>query len=158
MARQRAATPRLAHFGSLVLSTVVFLGAALAVTGAGPAGAVDTFGSSPHATLNSPVVAVAATPAGTGYWQVASDGGIFSSGSAGYFGSTGALRLNRPIVGMASSVSGNGYWLVATDGGIFSFGDSTFLGSTGALHLNQAIVGMASTPSGKGYWLVVPVF
>jgi hypothetical protein len=39
--------------------------------------------------------------AGTGYWQVASDGGIFALGDAGFYASAGALPLNNPIVGMA---------------------------------------------------------
>lgn len=38
---------------------------------------------------------------GNGYWQVASDGGIFSFGDAGFFGSAGGLPLNKPIAGMA---------------------------------------------------------
>jgi ribosomal protein L24E len=92
--------------------------------------------------------------AASGYWMVASDGGIFSFGDAKFFGSTGNIKLNQPIVGIAATPSGNGYWMVATDGGIFSFGDAKFFGSTGAIKLNKPIVGMASTPSGKGYWLV----
>jgi hypothetical protein len=96
---------------------------------------------------------MAPTPSGTGYWLVASDGGIFSFGDARFFGSTGAIKLNKPIAGMASTPSGRGYWLVATDGGIFSFGDAAFFGSTGATKLNKPIAGMAATPSGRGYWL-----
>jgi hypothetical protein len=98
--------------------------------------------------------AVPAAPAATGYWLVASDGGIFAFGAAGFHGSMGGAPLNRPMVGMASTLSGRGYWTVATDGGIFSFGDATFFGSTGAIRLNQPIVGMAATPTGAGYWLV----
>jgi len=103
---------------------------------------------------NLPVVGAALSPSGSGYWEVATDGGIFAFGDASFFGSTGAIHLNRPIVGMASTPSGKGYWLVASDGGIFAYGDAVFYGSTGAMHLNQPIVGMASTPSGKGYWFV----
>ncbi|HVW32230.1 MAG TPA: hypothetical protein VHL53_06810 [Acidimicrobiia bacterium] len=90
----------------------------------------------------------------TGYWMVASDGGIFAFGDAGFFGSTGAIALNQPIVGMAATPSGQGYWLVASDGGIFAFGDAAFFGSTGAVRLNRPIVGMAPTPTGGGYWFV----
>jgi glucose/arabinose dehydrogenase len=104
--------------------------------------------------LNQPVVGMAATPSGGGYWQVARDGGLFAFGDAGFFGSTGGQRLNSPVVGMAATPSGRGYWLVAADGGIFAFGDAGFSGSTGDLRLNQPIVGMASTPTGRGYWLV----
>ena len=105
-------------------------------------------------TLNRPVVGMAATASGNGYWLAASDGGIFAFGDARFFGSTGGLTLNRPIVGMAVSPTGNGYWLVASDGGLFAFGDAAFYGSTGALRLNRPIVGMAATATGNGYWLV----
>ena len=111
-------------------------------------------GSTGAITLNKPIVGIASTPSGNGYWMVASDGGIFSFGDAAFHGSTGATALNQPIVGMASTPSGNGYWLVAADGGIFSFGDAVFHGSTGAMTLNQPIVGMTSTASGNGYTLV----
>ena len=96
----------------------------------------------------------APAPASTGYWLVASDGGIFSYGDAGFFGSAGAVALNKPIVGMAATPDGGGYWLVASDGGIFSYGDAGFFGSAGAVALNKPIVGMAATPDGGGYWLV----
>ena len=104
--------------------------------------------------LQAPVVGMATTPDGNGYWLVAADGGVFSFGDAIYYGSTGALHLNQPIVGMAATPDGKGYWLVAADGGIFTFGDASYFGSTGAMQLNQPIVGMAATPNGQGYWLV----
>ena len=99
-----------------------------------------TAASSPSATppstarpgairLNRPIVGMAATPGGRGYWLVASDGGIFTFGDAGFFGSAGALPLNAPIVGMAATPDGGGYWLVASDGGIFTYGDAGFFGS-----------------------------
>ncbi len=123
-------------------------------------GGIFTFGDAPFygstgaIRLNQPIVGMAATPDGRGYWLVASDGGIFTFGDAPFYGSTGAIHLNQPIVGMAATPDGRGYWLVASDGGIFTFGDAPFYGSTGAIHLNQPIVGMAATPDGKGYWLV----
>ena len=104
--------------------------------------------------LNRPVVGMAATRDGRGYWEVASDGGLFAFGDAHFYGSTGAFPLNRPVVGMAATPDGRGYWEVASDGGIFAFGDAHFYGSTGAIRLNQPVVGMAATPDGRGYWLV----
>ena len=112
------------------------------------------FGSTGSIHLNQPIVGMATTSSGHGYWMVASDGGIFAFGDAGFFGSTGSIHLNRPIVGMAATPTGLGYWLVASDGGIFAFGDAGFFGSTGSIHLNQPIVAMAATPTGLGYWLV----
>jgi hypothetical protein len=120
---------------------------------AGPA----SVGSPPEprtGAVNRPIVGMAATPDGNGYWLTGSDGGVFTFGDANFFGSTGSLRLNRPIVGMAATPDGGGYWLVASDGGIFAFGDAAFHGSTGSLRLNKPIVGMAATPDGGGYWLV----
>jgi outer membrane protein assembly factor BamB len=93
-------------------------------------------------------------PSTPGYWEVASDGGVFAFGSAGFYGSTGGLRLARPVVGMASTPDHGGYWLVASDGGVFAFGHAGFYGSTGALRLRAPVVGMAATPDGNGYWLV----
>jgi Cu/Zn superoxide dismutase len=90
---------------------------------------------------------------GVGYWEVASDGGIFTFGGASFLGSMGGQPLNSPIVGMASTPLGYGYWLFAADGGVFAFGDAEFHGSMGGTRLNSPIVGGASTPSGLGYWL-----
>jgi MYXO-CTERM domain-containing protein len=105
-------------------------------------------------TLNKPVVGMAPTPDGAGYWLVASDGGIFSFGDATFYGSAGGTTLNAPVVGMAARPTGKGYWLVAADGGIFSYGDAPFEGSAGGTTLNAPVVGMAVTASGAGYWLV----
>ncbi len=106
----------------------------------------------PGFTSSRPVVGMAATPSGNGYWLVAADGGIFGFGDARFFGSTGGQRLNRPVVGMAVTPSGDGYWLVAADGGIFGFGDARFFGSTGGQRLNRPVVGMAASTA--GYWLI----
>ncbi|HEX3461134.1 MAG TPA: hypothetical protein VHT49_09530 [Acidimicrobiales bacterium] len=104
--------------------------------------------------LNQPIVGLAATPDGQGYWLVSGDGGVFTFGDAGFHGSVGGSALNNPIVGMAATRDGQGYWLVASDGGIFAFGDAAFDGSMGGTPLNQPIVGMATTADGQGYWLV----
>ena len=44
------------------------------------------FGSTGGQPLNKPIVGMAATPDGQGYWFVASDGGIFSYGDAQFYG------------------------------------------------------------------------
>jgi hypothetical protein len=119
-----------------------------------PFGSAKSYGSLAGTTLNKPIVGMASTLNGLGYWLVASDGGIFSYGNAAFLGSRGGQPLNAPIVGMASTPDGGGYWLVASDGGIFSYGDAAFYGSRGGQPLNKPIVGMASTPDGGGYWLV----
>ena len=70
--------------------------------------------------LNAPVVDMAPTPDGHGYWLVAGDGGIFAFGDALFHGSMGGQHLNHPVVGMGADDATGGYWLVATDGGIFA--------------------------------------
>jgi len=115
----------------------------------------------PSLTPNNPNEAAASSPScpqtpapPPGYWQVASDGGVFTFGSAGFFGSTGSMRLNKPVVGMAVTPDRQGYWLVASDGGVFAFGDAGFYGSTGSLVLNKPVIGIIPTLDGRGYWLV----
>ncbi len=130
---------------------------------------VSGLGTSPANTISvlKGGTAIYTTPVpGTGYWQTASDGGVFTYGSAGFYGSTGGIALNQPVVGITPTQDQGGYWLVASDGGVFSFGDATFYGSTGGIKLNKPVVGMASTPyvpgaggapavpAGLGYWLV----
>ena len=99
---------------------------------------------------------IGATPNGDGYYEVASDGGIFAFPTLGgppFEGSTGSIRLNKPIVGMSLNAAGQ-YYLVASDGGIFAFptvGGAPFFGSTGSLKLVKPIVGMAAVSG--GYYL-----
>ncbi len=86
-----------------------------------PFGSAVSYGNAP-ANLVRPVVGIASTSDGRGYWMVASDGGVFAFGDAGYHGSMGGKPLNEPIVAMAAangtpSLADEGYWLVASDGG-----------------------------------------
>jgi hypothetical protein len=110
-------------------------------------------GSAGNIALNKPIVGMAATPDGGGYWLVASDGGIFSYGDAGFYGSTGNIALNKPIVGMAATPDGGGYWLVASDGGIFSFGDAA-LTARPATSTSTGPLWHGRHPDGGGYMLV----
>ncbi len=105
-------------------------------------------------SLNDPIITMATTPDGGGYWMAGADGGIYAYGDAAFYGSMGGRRLNKPIVGMTSTRDGEGYWEVASDGGIFAFGDAVFYGSMGGKPLNKPIVGIAAAPDGKGYWEV----
>jgi PKD domain len=99
---------------------------------------------------------VITTSDGAGYWQVATDGGVFSYGTAQFYGSVPGLGLHLTnILGMARTPTNAGYWLVGSDGGVFAFGDAQFFGSLPGLqvHVNN-IVGMTPTRTGNGYWLV----
>jgi hypothetical protein len=132
------------RLGLVIVVTAVIGG----MCGVVPAGVAAANG------LAHPAVGMAVTPDGQGYWEVASDGGLFAFGDAAFEGSMGGQHLNAPVVGMATTPDGKGYWEVASDGGIFKYGDAGFFGSTGGMTLNRPIVGMATTPDGKGYWLV----
>ena len=79
--------------------------------------------------VNAPPVGIAGTSDGKGYWEVASDGGIFAFGDAGFYGSMSGQPLNAPVVGVAGTPDGKGYWEVASDGGIFGLGDGHYYGS-----------------------------
>jgi hypothetical protein len=93
--------------------------------------------------LNKPIVGMAATPDGGGYWLVASDGGVFAFGDAAFYGSTGSLVLNKPITGMESTRDGKGYWLVASDGGVFAFGDAQYYGSASGDGLSGSAIAIS---------------
>ena len=128
--------------------TTTWAGSVTPYGGAPSLGSPASFGIHP----SRPVLGMAATPTGHGYWLVASDGGVFSFGDAAFYGSTGAIHLNQPIVGMAATPTGQGYWLVASDGGIFAFGDAAFYGSLGGT--GKTVLGFVISPSTPGYDLV----
>jgi hypothetical protein len=125
--------------------------------GAGPYDVTTTCGSTPppvvQGTVSRPVVAMAATPDGGGYWMAGADGSVQAFGDAQFYGSMAGQALNAPIISMAPTADGKGYWLLGEDGGVFSFGDAQFYGSTGGIHLNKPVVGMTATPDGHGYYL-----
>ncbi|HEY2301237.1 MAG TPA: serine hydrolase [Acidimicrobiales bacterium] len=131
------------------------LPAAATAAVAGP-NSVSAFGTAPTLAGPSPagtapVVGMATTPDGGGYWLVGSDGGVFTFGDARFFGSLGALRLNAPVVGVAATPDGGGYWLVGSDGGVFTFGDAPFRGSDGAAPSHSPAVAIAGRAG--GYWV-----
>src|SRR5213075_873066 len=66
--------------------------------------------------LNRPIVGLAATPTGGGYWLVAADGGVFAFGDAIFAGSLTASPPASPVVGLAAMPTGQGYWLVTAAG------------------------------------------
>ncbi len=72
-------------------------------------------GSASGLKLAAPIVSMAATPDGKGYWLVGADGGVFTFGDAPYEGSTGQLNPSappgganavtpaKPVVGLAAA-------------------------------------------------------
>ena len=84
--------------------------------------------------LNAPIVDIAATPTGKGYWLArCATAASSASATPRSTAAPAASHLNQPVVGMAATPTGKGYWLAASDGGIFSFGDARFHGSTGGI-------------------------
>ena len=73
-------------------------------------------GSMGNVRLNAPMVGIAATPDGRGYWLVAADGGVFSFGDAAFYGSIGndPPSPRTPVVAIAALRHGGGYWLATT--------------------------------------------
>jgi hypothetical protein len=64
--------------------------------------------------LNQPIVGMAGTPSGNGYWFVAGDGGIYAFGDAHFFGSGASVLHAGNATDMAARPDGRGYW-IATD-------------------------------------------
>jgi hypothetical protein len=108
-------------------------------------------GSAGRLPLHAPIVGIATSPTGRGYWLAAADGGIFTYGDARFRGSAGNLPLRAPIVGIAPTPTGRGYWLAAADGGVFTYGDARFLGAPSAA---RGAVAFVPTPTGRGYRVV----
>ncbi len=95
--------------------------------------------------LNKPIVGMAATPDGKGYWLVASDGGIFTYGDAGFYGSAGAMRAQQAHRrhGRHRPTARATGWSPPTAASSPT-ATPRFFGSAGALPLNKPIVGMSS--------------
>ena len=58
-------------------------------------------GSAASLQLSTPIVGIAATPDGGGYWLVGADGGAFAFGDAAFMGSTAGQQIPSPMVGIA---------------------------------------------------------
>jgi hypothetical protein len=106
----------------------------------------------------APVVGIAGTPDGGGYFAVTSNGAVSTEGDARFDGDL--LTLSPPVkvndvVAIAPTTDGRGYWLIGSDGGEFAFGDARYHGSLPGLGLHVGdVIGMVATPSGAGYLIV----
>lgn len=119
-----------------------------------PRGATATRSSSLRVAMLPTATELVSLSTGDGYWQVTSDGGIFTYNKAPFYGSVPGLNIRvTNIIGMARTPDDKGYWIVGRDGGVFAFGNAPFAGSLGGQNINN-IVGMAPTKDGRGYWLV----
>ncbi|MCU1490153.1 MAG: hypothetical protein JWM85_1558, partial [Acidimicrobiaceae bacterium] len=87
------------------------------------------YGSSAASHSHVPVVGMAVTPDGAGYWLAYADGSVRNFGDAHFFGSAVHIHLVAPVVSFAASPDGGGYWLAGRTGRIYNFGDAAFHGS-----------------------------
>jgi hypothetical protein len=81
-------------------------------------------------TLAAPVVCIANTGTGGGYWLLGRDGGVFSFGDATYKGSVpGTGWCTLPVSSaMTGTTTGRGYWVLTADGRVLPFGDAVDYG------------------------------
>jgi hypothetical protein len=100
-----------------------------------------------------PVVGMAVTKTGLGYWMVNQAGYLNHYGDATDYGDLSWAQLAKPVVDIAATATGAGYWMVCADGGIFTFGAAQYHGSLAGYHLNKPIVGMAPDVVTGGYWM-----
>jgi peptidoglycan/xylan/chitin deacetylase (PgdA/CDA1 family) len=125
---------------------------------AGADGGVNAFetsflGSGAGGAVASPVMGMATTPTGQGYWLATADGAVLTFGDAVFSGADNGRLPVRAVVGMAATPTGKGYWLLGRDGSVRAFGDAHSYGDLTQQPTDGAIVGIAATRSGLGYWV-----
>ncbi len=103
-------------------------------------------------------VQIIRNPAGSGYWLLSAQGGVYSYGGAPFFGSAAGQSYfaGQRAVGMAADPAGTGYWIVSAAGGVYSYGSAPSYGAAAgqSYFAGQRAVGMAADPAGTGYWIV----
>jgi hypothetical protein len=72
-------------------------------------------GSAGGLKLHAPVVGLAGTPDGRGYWMVGADGGVFTYGDAPFYGSP-AGTSNEAYIGMMVQPYATGYTVIGALG------------------------------------------
>jgi hypothetical protein len=106
------------------------------------------YGSLGSQHLTSPVVGIAVTPDGKGYWMVTAAGAVYHFGSAKYYGQPLALHP-RSIVQIAPTPTGKGYFVLSSDSHLYTYGDAKYHGAP----IGRSASGIAVTPDGRGYWI-----
>jgi len=130
----------------------------VAEVGALPSGGdAGFFGSMAGRPLNAPIVGMASTIDGGGYWLAAADGGVFAFGDANFSGSSvgGPPAGPGPVVGIAA-FSDNSHYLLATSLGgvsVFGFSGGSWPGGWGQ-STNGPMVAVANWGTGDrpGWW------
>src|SRR5258708_4510357 len=136
-----------------VIAVAVF--AAGAVAAGNPVGATTTVRlssvsvESTMTALAAPILGLATTPTGKGYWRVAADGGVLTAGDAAFYGSAAGMAHDT-IVAIAATRTGHGYWLTDRRGSRFPFRDPPFPRYIGCQSLHPPIVGLSPAPHAAG--------
>jgi hypothetical protein len=118
--------------------------------------------AAPVDIVSSPIVGMAATVDGNGYWLVGSDSHVYNEGDALDYRSpysSGGATTKDPTVAIAADPYGSVFWLAQASGAIWGPGGVQPPYTYGAnacpgVHLNKPIVGMAVTPDSGGFYLV----
>ncbi len=110
-------------------------------------------GGTADAAPGAPVVGIAATPDGKGYYLLGGDGSVYAFGDARYAGSVGKYTASGAPTAIAVDDATGGYWIATSSGRVYDFGGAPALGSQLSGHASP-IVAMAALHTGSGYWLV----
>ncbi len=150
-----------AFVGIVVLLAGVVFGASASAEGVST-GSVTGFGSAtpvgapPGNQLAAPLVGLASTSSGHGYWLLGADGGVFAYGDAHFYGSVPATSgPDGPFTGIAATPDGGGYWLTNYFGLVESYGDAANVEELGdmGVFLAAPVVGIVATHTTSGVWL-----
>jgi len=115
----------------------------------GDAGFHGSLGSDPPST---PIVGVAPTSDGGGYWMLAANGTVYNFGDAPPAGpaadSPSIVFANSPMAAMIPDVTNGGFIVVDQTGQAFSYGDAPYFGdvATTVSGYSGRVVGIAATP------------
>lgn len=116
-------------------------------------GAVVAYGGAPYLgsglARSAPVVGIAASPSGKGYWLVTASGQVIGFGDARKYSGPSPRTTVR---GIAASAHGHGYLLLDRTGKVYPYGDAVSYG--GASGCPGPFRAIATTPDRKGYWLI----
>ena len=116
-----------------------------------PYGDAGAYGPQAEPPWSQPVVAMAATANGKGYWLVSAGGSVHA------FGDTVTHSPASPglssIVGIAADTATGGYWLVDRSGVVYPY-DAADYGSIPASTGERNVSGIEAQPGGGGYRLV----
>jgi hypothetical protein len=115
----------------------------------GDAGFYGSLGGTPP---SSPVVNVAPSVDGAGYWMLEANGTVKSFGDAPVAqpgnASPGIAAANSPMTAMVPDISGQGFVVVDRTGQAFSFGDAPYFGDVAGTVNGYTghVVGVAVAP------------